>query len=42
MDEPPFFQEEIVMDAGVLGIGAVVLLAISFTFMFQKFHSSKK
>ena len=31
------------MEAGaVLGVGAVVLLAISFTFMFQKFHSGKK
>ncbi len=30
------------MDAGILGVGAVVLLAISFTFMFQKFHSGRK
>lgn len=30
------------MEAGVLGIGAVVLLAVSFTFMFQKYHSGRK
>jgi hypothetical protein len=30
------------MEAGVLGIGALVLLAISFTFMFQKYHSGRK
>jgi len=42
MDEPPFFQEERKMDAGVLGVGAVVLLAISLSFMFQKFHSGRK
>lgn len=29
------------MQAEVLGIGAVVLLAISFTFMFQKIHSGR-
>lgn len=30
------------MEAGVLGIGAVVLLAVSLTFMFQKFQSGRK
>jgi hypothetical protein len=30
------------MEAGVLGIGALVLLAISLTFMFQKYHSGRK
>ena len=30
------------MEATVLGIGAVVLLAVSFTFMFQKIRSGQK
>jgi hypothetical protein len=30
------------MEAEVLVVGAVVLLAISFTFMVQKFHSGRK
>lgn len=30
------------MEAEVIGVGAVVLLLISLTFMFQKFHSGKK
>lgn len=29
------------MEAGILGIGAIVLLAVSFTFMFQKSHSGR-
>ncbi len=43
-DEPPFFfTEEERMEAGaVLGVGAIVLLGITFTFMFQKFHSNRK
>lgn len=42
MDEPPFFQEEFFMEAGVLGIGAIALLAISLTFMFHKSQSGRK
>ena len=30
------------MEAAILGIGAIVLLAISLTFMFQKSQSGRK
>lgn len=44
MDEPPFFTEEKEMDASNLGLGIGVLLlaAVSFSLMLQKINSGKK